>query len=256
MTGRATGKVVVVTGAAQGQGAAEAATLAREGAIVIGADVRAPLEPITGVTYRTLDVAGEEAWEQLRDWIEQEHGVLHGLVNNAAITHREPLGRITVEDLNRVVAVNLCGPLLGIQTLSPLMSAGGSIVNVSSIAGTTGHFPAAYTASKWGLRGISRTASMELGRFGIRVNTILPGVIVTPMAADAPEAFTRLVVDEIPLGRRGTAEDVAPLVLFLISDESSWISGAEIAVDGGQAAHGGMKQLSDAVRAATETAVR
>jgi 3alpha(or 20beta)-hydroxysteroid dehydrogenase len=89
---------------------------------------------------------------------------------------------------------------------------------------------------------------MELGRFGVRVNTILPGVIVTPMTDDAPEAWTRMVVGEIPMGRRGTAEDVAPLVVFLISDESSWISGAEIAVDGGQAAHGGMKALADAVR--------
>jgi 3alpha(or 20beta)-hydroxysteroid dehydrogenase len=254
VSGRAAGKVVVVTGAAQGQGAAEAAALAREGATVIAADVRAPLERLDGVTYRTLDVSREHEWVALRDWIEREHGVLHGLVNNAAITHREPLGRIAGGDLDRVLAVNLSGPLLGIQALSPLMTQGGSIVNVSSIAGTTGHFPAAYTASKWGLRGVSRAASMELGRFGIRVNTIMPGVIVTPMAADAPEAFTRLVVDEIPLGRRGTAEDVAPLVVFLISDESSWISGAEIAVDGGQAAHGGMKQLSDAVREAAQAA--
>jgi 3alpha(or 20beta)-hydroxysteroid dehydrogenase len=114
-----------------------------------------------------------------------------------------------------------------------------------------GHFPPAYTASKWGLRGISRVAGMELGRCGVRVNTILPGVIATPMADDAPAEWTRLVVGEIPLGRRGTAEDVAPLVVFLISDESSWISGAEIAVDGGQAAHGGMKSLADAVREAS-----
>ena len=150
-----------------------------------------------------------------------------------------------------MLAVNVTGPLLAIQTLAPLMTDGGSIVNVSSIAATTGHFPPAYTASKWALRGLSRVASVELGRLGIRVNTIMPGVIVTPMAADAPEAFTRLVIDEIPLGRRGTAEDVAPLVVFLISDESRWISGAEISVDGGQAAHGGMKRLSDAVRATT-----
>jgi 3alpha(or 20beta)-hydroxysteroid dehydrogenase len=250
--GRTAGKVVVVTGAAQGQGAAEAAALALEGATVIGVDVRAPLEPIGGVTHRTLDVSSEEQWAELRDWLEQEFGALHGLVNNAAITHRQRLGQVTVADLNRVLAINLTGPFLGIQTLSPLMTEGGSIVNVSSIAALTGHYPPAYTASKWGLRGISRVASMELGRFGIRVNTIFPGVIVTPMAADAPEAFTRLVVDEIPLGRRGTAEDVAPLIVFLISDESSWISGAEISVDGGQAAHGGMKSLADAVRLATE----
>jgi 3alpha(or 20beta)-hydroxysteroid dehydrogenase len=248
--GRAAGKVVVVTGAGQGQGAAEAEALVREGATVIGVDVRDPVEPVSGVEYRHLDVSSEDDWAALRDRLGREHGAVHGLVNNAAITHRERLGDVTVPDLNRVLAVNLCGPLLGIQALSPLMTTGGSIVNVSSIAGVTGHFPPAYTASKWGLRGISRVASMELGRFGIRVNTILPGVIVTPMAADAPEAWTRMVVGEIPMGRRGTPEDVAPLVLFLISDESRWISGAEIAVDGGQAAHGGMKALADAVREA------
>jgi 3alpha(or 20beta)-hydroxysteroid dehydrogenase len=252
--GRADGKVVVVTGAAQGQGAAEAAALARGGATVVGVDVRAPLEPIEGVAYRGLDVSSEDAWAALRDWLREEHGVLHGLVNNAGITHRDPLGRVTADDVNRVMAVNVTGPLLGIQALAPLMTAGGAIVNVSSIAGVTGHYPPAYTASKWALRGVSRVASMELGRLGIRVNTILPGVIVTPMAADAPEAFTRLVVDEIPLGRRGTPEDVAPIVVFLISDESSWISGAEISVDGGQAAHGGMKALADAVRIGLEEA--
>jgi 3alpha(or 20beta)-hydroxysteroid dehydrogenase len=148
----------------------------------------------------------------------------------------------------RVLAINVTGPLLGIQALSPLMTDGGSIVNISSIAGTTGHYPPSYTASKWALRGISRAASSELGRLRIRVNTIMPGVIATPMADDAPEIFTKLAIDEIPLGRRGTAGDVAPLVVFLMSDESAWISGAEIAVDGGQAGHGGMKRLSDAVR--------
>ncbi len=246
---RAAGKVVVVTGAAGGQGAAEAELLAREGATVIGLDVQEPAAPIAGVVHRTFDVTSEAHWSGLRDRLEQEFGAVHGLVNNAAITHRERLGHVTVDDLNRVLAVNLTGPLLGIQALSPLMSGGGSIVNVASIAALTAHFPPAYTASKWGLRGLSRVASMELGREGIRVNTILPGVIETPMAADAPAAFTRLVVGEIPLGRRGTARDVAPLVVFLISDESAWISGAEISVDGGQAAHGGMKQLADAVRA-------
>ena len=245
---RIAGKVIVVTGAAGGQGAAEAAALAREGATVIGLDVREPDAPIEGVRHRSFDVTSEAHWNDLRDALERDFDAVHGLVNNAAITNRIPLGQVKVDELDRVLAVNLTGPLLAIQTLAPLMTEGGSIVNVASIAAQTGHFPPAYTASKWGLRGLSRVASMELGRLGIRVNTILPGVIVTPMAADAPEAFTRLVVDEIPLGRRGTAEDVAPLVVFLMSDESRWISGAEISVDGGQAAHGGMKQLADAVR--------
>jgi 3alpha(or 20beta)-hydroxysteroid dehydrogenase len=251
MSGRTAGKIVVVTGAGQGQGAAEARALAREGATVIGVDVREPTEVGEGVIHRRLDVSSDVDWEALRDWLAEEYGSVHGLVNNAGITHRGRLGDVTLADLNRVLAVNLSGPLLGIQALAPLMTDGGSIVNVSSIAGVTGHFPPAYTASKWGLRGISRVASMELGRCGVRVNTILPGVIVTPMADDAPDAWTRMVIGEIPMGRRGTAEDVAPLVVFLISDESSWISGAEISVDGGQAGHGGMKALADAVREAS-----
>jgi 3alpha(or 20beta)-hydroxysteroid dehydrogenase len=249
--GRTAGKVVVVTGAAQGQGAVEAGALVREGATVVGVDVRSPSEPVDGVEYDTLDVSSPDGWAALAGGLRARHGRIHGLVNNAAITHRGRLDEITLDDLNRVLAVNLIGPLLGIQALSSLMIEGGSIVNVSSIAGLTGHFPAAYTASKWGLRGVSRVASMELGRQGIRVNTIFPGVIATPMVP-TPEAITRTAVDGIPLGRPGTAEDIAPLVVFLISDESSWISGAEIAVDGGQSAHGGMKALSDAVRATAE----
>jgi 3alpha(or 20beta)-hydroxysteroid dehydrogenase len=247
---RATGKVVVVTGAAQGQGVVEARALRDEGATVIGVDVRDPVEPLEGIAYRRLDVSSLGDWTALADWLRAEHLTLHGLVNNAGITDRKPLAAVTPGDLERVLGVNLSGPLLGIQTLSPLMTDGGSIVNISSLAGLTGHYAAAYTASKWGLRGVSRAACTELGRFGIRVNTIFPGVMATPMVS-TPEAVTRRVLEEIPLGRPGTAEDIAPLVVFLISDESSWISGAEIAVDGGQSGHGGMKSLADAVRSAT-----
>jgi 3alpha(or 20beta)-hydroxysteroid dehydrogenase len=250
--GRVAGKVVVVTGAARGQGAAEARALVHEGASVVGIDVLPPAEPLDGVDHRQMDVADPDAWERLASALHAEYAAVHGLVNNAAITNRDRLDDVTAREMARVLSINVIGPVLGIQTLAPLMSAGGSVVNVSSIAGTTGHFPPAYTASKWALRGVSRAASAELGRSGIRVNTIMPGVIETPMARDAPAVFTRMVVEEIPLGRRGTPEDVAPLVVFLMSDESAWISGAEIAVDGGQAGHGGMKRLSDAVRAGTD----
>lgn len=215
---------------------------------MIGLDVLSPTEPVDGVDHRTLDVSDPQAWSRLADSLRGEGRVVHGLVNNAGITHRARLVDVTAQDMARVMAINVTGPLLGIQALSPLMTDGGSIVNVCSIAATTGHYPPAYTASKWALRGISRAASTELGHLGIRVNAIMPGVIATPMAQTASEVFTRILIDDIPLGRRGTAEDVAPLVLFLMSDESSWISGAEIAVDGGQAGHGGMKRLADAVR--------
>lgn len=250
MGGCVAGKVIVITGAARGQGAAEARALVREGATVVGIDVLAPRESLERVDHRLMDVADPIAWRRLASSLQEQHGTVHGLVNNAAITSRVRLAEVTADEMARVLAINVTGPVLGMQAISPLMTDGSSIVNVSSIAGSTGHFPPAYTASKWAMRGVSRAASAELGRFGIRVNAILPGVIATPMADDAPEAFTRLVIDEIPLGRRGTAEDVAPLVVFLLSDASGWISGAEIAVDGGQAGHGGMKRLSDAVRTA------
>jgi NAD(P)-dependent dehydrogenase (short-subunit alcohol dehydrogenase family) len=238
------GRVVVVTGASQGQGAAEARALRDAGASVIGADVRDPVEPLDRVTYRRLDVSDPDGWAALAADLD----IVHGLVNNAGITHRAPLWDVTPADLDRVLAINLSGPLLGIQALAPLMRDGGSIVNVASLAALTGHYATAYTASKWGLRGVSRSACTELGPLGIRVNTIFPGAMAVPMTA-TPEAFTNRLIDEIPLGRAGAAEDVAPLVVFLISDDSSWISGAEIAVDGGQSAHGGMKGLADLVRA-------
>ena len=121
-------------------------------------------------------------------------------------------------------------------------------MNISSVAGLTGYHGAAYTVSKWGVRGLSRVASMELGPRGIRVNTIFPGYIETPMTASAPPAFREANVAQTPLGRTGQAQEVAPLVVYLISDESAFLSGAEIVFDGGQVAHGGAMALSDAVR--------
>jgi 3alpha(or 20beta)-hydroxysteroid dehydrogenase len=247
--GRVEGKVVVVTGAAGGQGAAEARALAREGACVIATDI-APAEPDLGdgIAYRRLDVASEDGWRELSRWLREAHGHVDGLVNNAGIPFRERLGEIAVADFERVIGVNLTGALLGIQALSPLMPRGGSIVNVASLAGLGGYHGVAYTVSKWGLRGLSRVASLELGAQGVRVNTVLPGYIETPMTATAPAWFRRLNIEETPLGRTGTAEEVAALVLFLLSDESAYVSGAEIVVDGGQSAHGGSKRYSDAGR--------
>lgn len=257
--GRVEGKVVVVTGAARGQGAAEAEALAREGATIIATDVAdesaEPLlssDDVSGtVHYRQLDISRPEDWRDLAAWVEREHGRVDGLVNNAGITHRARLGEVELADWERVFSVNVTGALLGIQTLIPLMPRGGSIVNVGSLAALTGHYTVAYTVSKWALRGLSRVASMELGARGIRVNTIHPGYIETPMTASAPEALLDANNAATPLGRGGTVDEVAPLVVFLVSDESSFISGAEIPVDGGQWAHGGAKSLSDALRKVT-----
>jgi 3alpha(or 20beta)-hydroxysteroid dehydrogenase len=258
---RVAGKVVILTGAAGGQGAAEAAALAREGATVVATDLAdradelaAPVDGASGtITYRRLDVARKNDWTELAAWVNAEHGRVDALVNNAAVTHRARLPEVELADWERVLAINVTGPLLGIQALLPLMREGASIVNVGSLAALTGHYTVAYTVSKWALRGLTRVASLELGPRGIRVNAIHPGYIETPMTASAPPAFLAASLEITPLGRAGKPDDVAPLVVFLVSDESAYISGAEIPVDGGVAAHGGAKALSDALRAAAAT---
>ncbi len=249
LSGRVAGKVVVVTGAGQGQGAAEARLLAAEGATVIGCDLKPePAEELPGVEYRQLDVTDVVGWAALAANLRSGSGRVDGLVANAGVTWRARLSDLDPADLARVSEVNVTGTLLGIQALTPSMPSGGSVVVVGSVAALTGHVPAAYTASKWALRGLTKVACLELGPRGIRVNAVHPGYIETPMTASASSAFRDANVAETPLGRTGTVDEVAPLVLFLVSDESSFISGAEIPVDGGMTAHGGVKSISAVIR--------
>jgi 3alpha(or 20beta)-hydroxysteroid dehydrogenase len=244
---RVDGRVVVVTGAAGGQGAAEATALAEYGATVVATDVKEPLRDLgASVRFRHLDVAEPDSWRELAAWLSDEYGRVDGLVNNAGVGSRTRLEDVSLAEWDRVMRINATGALLGVQALLPLMTEGASIVNVNSLAGLTGHFMTAYTTSKWALRGLSRIASMELGARGIRVNSIFPAFIDSPMTATAPPRFRESSVKEIPLGRVGSVEDVAPVVVFLISDDSRFISGAEIPIDGGEWAHGGVKVFSDA----------
>ncbi|MFG2660174.1 SDR family NAD(P)-dependent oxidoreductase [Streptomyces sp. NPDC048425] len=218
---RLRGKVVVVTGAARGQGAAEAAALTREGARVIATDVT----EADGI--RPLDVSDEGQWAELAAELRESYGQIHGLVNNAGITWRARIAEVSAEDFTRVHAVNVTGPLLGIQHLTPLMTARASIVNVGSSAALTARYPVAYTTSKWALRGLSKTAALELGPRGIRVNTIHPGFIETEMTASAAPAFRESNPRRRdPLGASFNLPDVS---LFLF-DGHPWC--------GGQAARG------------------
>jgi len=242
----------VVTGAARGQGAAETAAIAAEGGVVIATDVLDDVGAALAqslrdkgmrVEYRHLDVASEHGWETLAAGL----GRVHGLVNNAGIAVRARLGSVALADWERAFAVNTTGPMLGIQALAPKMTVGGTIVNVGSVAALTAHHAVSYTASKWALRALSKVAALELAPRGIRTNTIHPGYIETPLMADAAPAFTRAHLSMTPLGRPGTPAEVAPLVVFLLSDDAAYINGAEIAVDGGYSAHGGSMAITNAL---------
>lgn len=250
------GAVVIVTGAASGQGAAHVEALALAGATVVATDVsRSELNEMVAllvergfdVSAATLDVSSESDWAALAGFVGERYGVVHGLVNNAGITWRARVTEVEAADLSRVYSVNVIGPALGIRHLVPLMTAGGSIVNIGSVAGLTGHYAAAYSASKWALRGLTKTAALELGPRGIRVNAVHPGYIETPMTASASDAFRDANIAETPLGRAGTVDDVTGLVAFLLSDASSFITGVEIAVDGGLTSHGGVKSIAESV---------
>ncbi|MFB7717655.1 SDR family NAD(P)-dependent oxidoreductase [Nocardia sp. NPDC056100] len=238
-----TGKVALITGAARGQGAAEARLFVERGAKVVITDVLETegkeLAESLGEAARFVkhDVSDVESWDAAVAVAVSTFGKLDVLVNNAAIYIMKPLMETDSAELERILKVNLVGAFNGIKAAVPAMIAagGGSIVNISSQSGLEGLMNhAAYGSSKWGLRGLSKVAALELGLNQIRVNSIYPGPIATPMVpylTTGPGSFPNL-----PLERSGLPEEVAELVAFLASDAAGYITGAEVSIDGGLAA--------------------
>ena len=247
MPGRLQGRVVLITGAARGQGPAEAQLFTTEGATVILADVRDAegrdvAATIDRATYHHLDVRDPDHWKRVVDDALNTHNRLDVLVNNAGVFTSQPLDEMDPDDYRRVIDINQIGVFLGMRAVAPTMkaAAGGAIINVSSIDALRG-FPnsIAYGASKWAVRGMTRVAARELGPHGIRVNSIHPGAVDTSMLRDVPlvaEGGLEAVEALVPLGRVATVHDVARLVLFLASDDSAYCTGSEFVIDGGMLA--------------------
>ena len=238
---RLEGKIAIITGGARGQGAREAHRFVAEGAKVvitdlleIGATVATELGD--AAIFLRHDVGSESDWHKVVDAARSKFGRIDILVNNAGIFHPNPISETTLADFDMHYRVNQLGMFLGIKSVLETMKAngGGSIVNISSLAGLRGYPDMiAYCGTKWAVRGMTKSAARELAPFRIRVNSIHPGLVDTPMleghSADALAQFAAAV----PLGRMASSDDIAEIVTFLASDLSSYLTGAEIAVDGG-----------------------
>jgi NAD(P)-dependent dehydrogenase (short-subunit alcohol dehydrogenase family) len=247
------GKTVLITGGSRGQGAAEARLFAKAGASVVIGDVLdaegmalvKELNSSGRAAFCHLDVANETDWDGAIRLAHEKFGALHVLVNNAGVALRgKDIAATTRSDWDRVLSINLTGPFLGIRAAAPLMrdSGGGAIINIGSTAGINGHFAAAYSASKWGLRGLTKVAAMDYAKWNIRVNAVHPGIVETPMV-EGSDAFVRAMTDMTALGRPATVEDVAQCVMFLASDAASYLTGLDIPVDGGFTAFGAYRRV-------------
>ncbi|MGV9677111.1 glucose 1-dehydrogenase [Nocardia sp. NPDC003482] len=234
--GRVDGKVALISGGARGMGAAHARLLVAEGARVVIGDVldegKAVAEELgDAARFVSLDVTRPEQWDAAVATAVTEFGKLDVLVNNAGIVNGGPLHKFDIERWRKIIDVNLTGTFLGMRAaVEPMIAAGGgSIINISSIEGLRGApWAHGYVASKWGVRGLAKSAALELAQHKIRVNSVHPGLIRTPMTENIPDDLVT-----IPLGRPAEPEEVATFILFLASDESAYSTGSEFIVDGG-----------------------
>ncbi|GAA4145377.1 glucose 1-dehydrogenase [Actinomadura keratinilytica] len=245
--GRLDGKVALITGGARGMGKAHVRRFVAEGARVVFGDVLAEEGAAVAADlgdaarFVRMDVTSPQDWQAAVGTAVDAFGRLDVLVNNAGILRHKTIEEMSLEECRRILDVNLVGQWLGIKSVTPAMRAagGGSIVNVSSTEGFIGAAGlAAYSASKFGVRGLTKAAARELGPDGIRVNSVHPGGIVTPMSmqddvVSATAAGADAFMKALPLGRLGSTREVTGLLVYLASDESSYCTGSEILVDGG-----------------------
>lgn len=238
--GRVSTKNVIVTGGARGMGAAFARKLAAEGAMVVITDVLVDAgtalaaEIGANALFLPLDVTDEASWNDVVAQAEAKFGPVSGLVNNAGIVHVDPIEKLSEADYRKVIDVNQVGVFLGMKAvIGSMRTAGvGSIVNISSTGGLIGYSNIiGYVASKWAVRGMSKTAAQEFAADNVRVNSVHPGIVATEMVATSDRSAS--IAANQPIARPGTPEELANLVLFLISDESSYSTGAEFIADGG-----------------------
>lgn len=244
---RLDGKVALISGAARGQGAVEAALFAREGAKVVFGDVldtegQAVEEAIRQAggeaTYIHLDVTREADWQEAVGTAVATYGQLDILVNNAGILRREGIEETSRELWDTVLAVNATGVFLGTKYVIPAMrqAGGGSIVNISSVSGMVALGAPAYNASKGAVRVFTKVTAIQHAKDNIRCNSVHPGPIDTPMTQTTDTARRQQIIASVPLGRYGTPEDIAYGVLYLASDEAAFVTGSELVIDGGYTA--------------------
>ncbi|WP_292602147.1 SDR family NAD(P)-dependent oxidoreductase [Nocardioides sp. REDSEA-S30_B4] len=231
-----TGRVALVTGAAQGIGHAVATALAEAGATVVATDVRDQSDLGDHIRTRSHDVTDAERWAAVVAEIEADHGRLDILVNNAGVSGYDQLHELSLEEWNRIIGINQTGVLLGMQHALRLMrpARSGAIVNISSICGATS-VPgvAAYHASKHAVLTMTKNAAVSYAREGIRANAVLPGWIRTPLTLGQTDELNGAFLDATPMGVGGDPEDVAAAVCFLVSDQARFITGVDLPVDGG-----------------------
>lgn len=245
--------VVLVTGAAAGMGAQHARALACRGSHVHLADV-ADCAPVVReiteaggrATGHTLDVTEPAGWRAVTEAVREADGRLDGLVNNAGISHRLRFMDTSAQVWEQVLNVNLSGAFHGMQAVAPLMrdSGGGAIVNISSISGQIGYFSPSYSASKWGLTGLSKSAAGELADWNIRVNSLHPGLVSTGLLAGS-DTFVASARRSIPAGRLAEPDEITGAVLFLLSDRSAYMTGSEVTLDGGLVSNGLYHRILD-----------